>query len=87
MPRNASVTNKNERKSHSFLIGIGLDGTDGHVRITRGPGFGILGGSQETHGMMQEKVLKIHETLQARSQSIADLDLRALGSLIQELER
>ncbi|MFO0981780.1 MAG: hypothetical protein U1E76_08575 [Planctomycetota bacterium] len=74
------------RKSRSFLIGIGLDGADGHVRITRGPGFGLLGGSQETHEMMQAKALRIHEALEQRRQSLADMDPDALASLIQELE-
>lgn len=80
------MTDNHTPKSPSFLIGIGLDAGDGHVRITRGPGFGILGGSQQTHQMMQDTALKIHETLQQRRQTIADLDANAIVSLLQEID-
>ena len=45
-----------------FLLGIGLD-SDGHVRATRGDDFVLVGGSEETHGRMQENVEKFRSTL------------------------
>lgn len=45
-----------------FLLGVGLD-SDGHVRATRGEDFVLVGGSEETHGKMQERVERFRETL------------------------
>jgi hypothetical protein len=45
-----------------FLLGVGLD-SDGHVRATRGDDFVLVGGSEKTHGKMQDKVVRFRETL------------------------
>jgi heptaprenylglyceryl phosphate synthase len=45
-----------------LLVGIGLD-SDGHVRATRGDDFFLVGGTEETHGEMQERVERFRETL------------------------
>jgi hypothetical protein len=45
-----------------FLLGVGLD-SDGHVRATRGDDFVLVGGSEKTHGRMQENVEKFRSTL------------------------
>lgn len=45
-----------------FLLGIGLD-SDGHVRATRGDDFVLVGGTERTHGRMQEHVERFRETL------------------------
>ena len=45
-----------------FLLGLGLD-SDGHVRATRGDDFLLVGGSEETHGRMQEHVERFRSTL------------------------
>ena len=38
-------------------MGLGLDGEDGHRRVTRGKEFLLVGGSEETHERMQEEGL------------------------------
>ena len=48
----------------AIMLGLGLD-TDGHKRLTTGPNFLLVGGSQETHEVMTEKVIKINEKLNA----------------------
>ena len=45
-----------------FLLGVGLD-SDGHVRATHGEDYVLVGGSEETHGAMQERVERFRETL------------------------
>ncbi|NJN14774.1 MAG: hypothetical protein HC813_03985, partial [Planctomycetes bacterium] len=45
-----------------LLMGLGLD-SDGHSRITKGEDFLLLGGTEETHGTMQEKVERLNHTL------------------------
>ena len=47
----------------TWVLGLGLDNLDGHTRITSGENFKLLGGSQETHGVMTEKAIKMNEQL------------------------
>jgi len=37
------------KEPQAGLLGVGLDNTDGHKRITQGDKFAIVGGSSETH--------------------------------------
>lgn len=53
---------KVSKKKRSIMLGLGLD-ADGHKRVTTGPNFLLMGGSQETHEAMTEKVIKINEKL------------------------
>ena len=56
-------------KKKKVLLGLGLD-SDGHKRITTGPNFALLGGTQETHEIMTEKVIKINEKLSAKGKTL-----------------
>jgi hypothetical protein len=46
------------------MLGLGFD-SDGHKRMTTGPNFLLLGGSEDTHQVMTEKAIKINEKLDA----------------------
>ncbi len=50
------------RISQRILMGIGLD-KDGHARITKGEEYVLLGGSEDTHGKMQDGVERFRDTL------------------------
>ena len=63
--------NRNYRK---IILGLGFDSKDGHLRITKGDNFRLFGGSEETHEMMQEKVIKFNEHLDKRHKSLEDID-------------
>jgi hypothetical protein len=63
--------NKQKRRK-AAMVGIGLD-SDGHKRLTTGPNFALVGGSQETHEIMTEKVIKINEKLSARGKQLEDV--------------
>lgn len=54
-----------------MLLGLGLDNQDGHTRITSGKEFQLVGGSAETHGVMQEKAVKMSEQLKRRGKTLA----------------
>jgi hypothetical protein len=56
------------------LLGLGLDCKDGHVRITKGKNYHLMGGSQETHEVMQEKAIKFNEQLDKRKKSLDDIN-------------
>lgn len=43
-------------------MGFGLD-SDGHARVTRGEDYVLLGGSENTHGRMQDGVERFRDVL------------------------
>jgi len=69
-PAGKKAKDKNKK---ALLLGLGLDNEDGHVRITRGENFHLLGGSEDTHGTMQEKAIKFNEKLKSRGRRIEDI--------------
>ena len=60
------------KKNPAILLGLGLD-SDGHKRVTTGPNFALLGGSEETHEAMTEKAIKINEKLAAKGKSLEEV--------------
>jgi hypothetical protein len=56
----------------SIILGVGLD-SDGHKRITTGPNFALVGGTEETHEVMTEKVIKINEKLAAKGKQLEEV--------------
>lgn len=61
---------KHKPKKKNCLLGLGLDNKDGHTRVTVGENFKLVGGSEETHGAMQEKAIKVNEHLQKRGKTL-----------------
>jgi len=60
------------KKPRALLLGVGLD-SDGHKRLTKGPNFALVGGTQETHEQMTEKAIKINEKLEAKGKSLEEV--------------
>ena len=60
---------KPKRRRKSVMVGVGLD-SDGHKRLTTGPNFLLMGGSEDTHEVMTEKVIKINEKLAAKGKQL-----------------
>ena len=67
----ANAPKRSKRPAKTILLGVGLD-SDGHKRIT-GPNFALIGGKQETHDEMIEKVMKINEKLAARGKALENV--------------
>jgi len=65
--------------------GIGLDNSDGHVRITKMENFRLLGGSQETHEHMQEKAIRFNERLKRHDKRVTDLSVKQFVELAGEV--
>jgi hypothetical protein len=61
-----------KRNKKALVLGIGLD-SDGHKRLTTGPNFALVGGTQETHDAMTEKAIKINEKLAAKGKKLEDV--------------
>ena len=66
------------------LLGLGLDGKDQEVRITRGENFCLFGGSEDTHRSMQEKCIKFTEKLQASGKQLEDLEHKEFLDLAEQ---
>jgi hypothetical protein len=64
-----------------------LDATDQHKRITRGEGFSLVGGSEETHERMTEMVIKTTEDLSRKGRTIADARPEELAELLRKHDR
>jgi hypothetical protein len=58
----------------ALLLGVGLDGKDGHYRQTKGEEFLLIGGSEDTHAVMQEKALALAEELARRGKRLSDVE-------------
>lgn len=63
---------KKKGKGKALMLGLGLD-SDGHKRLTRGPNFVLMGGSEETHEVMTEKAIKINEKLAAKGKQLEEV--------------
>jgi hypothetical protein len=78
----ASAPQKKKRKA--IMLGVGLD-TDGHKRLTTGPNFALVGGSQETHEQMTEKAVKINEKLKARGKQLEEVSRNEFDDIAHEV--
>jgi len=56
-----------------MLFGVGFDGKDGHYRQTKGDNFLLVGGSERTHEVMQEKAVSLNEELTKRGKRLEDV--------------
>lgn len=63
-------------KMKSYLLGLGFDCRDGHLRITRGKNFHLFGGSENTHARMQEKAIKFNEQLKEKGKTLDGISRR-----------
>ena len=67
-----------------MLLGVGLD-SDGHKRLTTGPNFALAGGTEETHELMTEKVVKINEKLAAKGKQLEDVSSEEFDDIAQSV--
>jgi len=82
---NMSNRISNERRV-AALLGLAFDADDGHKRITRGPNFLLAGGSEQTHGLMRETIVKVNEELDARGLNLADVSPEQLRNLLNDAQ-
>lgn len=72
-----------ERKKSAHLLGIGLDG-DGHKRVTQAEKFSLIGGTEETHELMTETVIKTFEDLKRRGKELEDASPAELSDILRK---
>ncbi|WCJ60552.1 hypothetical protein NXS98_05325 [Fontisphaera persica] len=73
-----------KKKKKALLLGVGLD-SDGHKRVTTGPNFALVGGTQETHEAMTEKAIKINEKLARKGKTLDDVSREEFDDIAHEV--
>jgi hypothetical protein len=73
-----------KKKRKAVILGVGLD-SDGHKRLTTGPNFALVGGSEDTHEQMTEKAIKINEKLKARGKQLENVSREEFDDIAQEV--
>ena len=71
-------------KAKAHLFGLGLDGSDGHKRITQAEKFSIIGGSEQTHDKMTETLIKTVEDLSIKGKSLEETSMEEVSDLIRK---
>ena len=73
-----------QKKAKAVLLGVGLD-SDGHKRVTTGPNFALIGGSEQTHEVMTEKVIKINEKLAKKGKALEEVSREEMDDIAAEV--
>ena len=68
----------------AHLLGLGLDHTDGHKRITQAEKFSVIGGSEETHARATETLIKTCEDLDRKGRHLETVEPRELAEIIHK---
>ena len=84
MSKKPTPTTRKKPAKNAGLLGLALDNSDGHKRITQGDQFVLVGGSEETHGRMTETTLKTFEELKRRDKRLATVDPRELAEIVHK---
>ncbi len=69
------------------FVGVGLDNTDGHQRLTESEHFLIVGGSDETHERMQDTAIRFAEALDKRGKRLEETPIEEVLDLLRESRR
>ena len=80
------MANVKKKKSQpkAIMLGVGVD-SDGHKRLTTGPNFALVGGSEQTHEEMTEKAVKINEKLKDRGKELHEVSRQEFDDIAQEV--
>jgi hypothetical protein len=73
-----------KKKHKAIVLGVGLD-SDGHKRLTTGPNFALVGGTEETHDAMTEKAIKINEKLAAKGKTLGEISREEFDDIAQSV--
>ena len=66
------------------LIGIGLDNSDEHKRLTRSEEMLLVGGSQETHEKMQDVAIRFSESLKKSGKPLRETGAKEVVELLHK---
>jgi hypothetical protein len=75
----------NNGPKSAAILGLAFDNQDGETRLTRGKNFVLLGGSQDTHAVMQETAIKVNERLDQTGRRLEDVPVKELRKIFREV--
>ncbi len=76
-----------KKPKSAALLGLAFDHEDGQTRLTRGKNFVLVGGSQDTHAIMQETAVKINERLDKHGKRLEDVSIRELREICRDVTK
>ncbi len=74
-----------EPRSGPVLLGLAFDADDGHKRLTRSRDFVLAGGSEDTHSVMRETVIRVTEKLDQRGKSLRNVSAEELRDTLHDV--
>ena len=83
--KGSSGKKEKRRKGKRWIFGLGLDGKDGHLRVSKGENFRLMGGSEETHEEMQDKVIHFNEELARRHKTLDEASPPEIEDIANEV--
>ena len=75
---------KAEEPGKAMMLGLGLDGRDGHKRLTKGENFVLAGGSEETHERMSETAIKVNEQLSRKGKRLEEVSRHEFQDMVRK---
>lgn len=66
------------------MVGFGADSPDGHTRVSRGPHYEVIQGSEESHEKMRQWFEAINQRLEASGKDIDQLTEEEFIALARE---
>ncbi|MBR5162021.1 MAG: hypothetical protein IKW80_10370 [Thermoguttaceae bacterium] len=75
---------KPKKNKDAALLGVGFDNQDEETRLTKGENYLLVGGSKQTHEIMQETAVKVNEQLEKKGKRLADLEPDEFRDVIAE---
>lgn len=84
MAQKKSKSAESAKPAVTGVVGVGLDGDDGHRRVTRTDEMVLVGGSAETHEKMQETAVRFGENLEKRGKTLQEASVREVVDLLRD---
>lgn len=67
------------------MLGVGLDNqNEEETRLTKGENYLLVGGSKQTHEIMQETAVRVNEQLEKKGKRLADLEPEEFRDVMSE---
>ena len=83
LPKNNQSKPKGSKDA--ALLGVGLDNQDEEeTRLTKGDNYLLVGGSKQTHELMQETAVRVNEQLEKKGKRLVDLEPEEFRDVMAE---
>jgi hypothetical protein len=76
---------KSGKNDKAVMLGMGLDNSDEHKRVTKGDNFYLVGGSEETHDKMTETAIKVNEKLKKKGKVLEEVSQKEFRDIIHDV--